>query len=406
MNLLYIYILFYVVFILFTRQKSKKVVFVSILTMYLCSSIAALYIYGIMYQGAPIVLSAIAFHIAMLFLLLYPLQKFDKIRFVDIPKEKMKEIDMFSIIIIVLCLIKIFYDIQNIDIGILLSDVQSLRNSLIEGQYRSSNVILRYLCFFAGQYWSIALVLAFYYMRHYPHKSLLIALLFISSLGVIVSGLTVAAREYLIKYVFLFLVLTYWFLPTIMSRWRRTIRTLLFVFGGFFVSFFLLITFLRFGDNSHYAYTPLESLLSYLGQGYIYFSSYFLEFPEGATGGAVKFPFFVGRSISAFNLEDVVYSNVTLNTFSTTIGSWVLDVGIYWTVIITLIHFFIFKRVGNKRVTVFTLIYIIWIYDFIFSAMFFYNETLNGSRIMSILFVVIFEKLCIHKSSRIAKVNI
>ncbi len=402
MELLYLYILFYLLFILFTKNKSKKVIFLCTLTMYLSSSIASVYIYDIMYKGYPIILEAIVFHIVMLFLLLFPLQGYDKYKYIKIPREDDKKLKIFSIIIISLCLFKMYFDIQNVNLNILLTDVQSLRNALVENTFRESNIIVRYLNFFADQYWGVALVLAFYYMRYYPHKKRLITLLLISSLGVIVSGLRVGAREYFIKYIYLFLILTYWYSSTIAAQWGKIIRRLFIVIGCCFVSFFLLITILRFGENSTYD-SPIESLLSYLGQGYIHFSSYFIEFQDGVTGGALKFPVFVGKSVSNFNLSDEIYSKATLNAFSTTIGSWVFDVGIIITVIITILHNFIFRRIAKKKASIFNLIYIIWIYDFIFSCMFFYNETINGSRILSILLIVFFERISFNSSNKNSK---
>ena len=401
MELLYLYILFYLLFILFTKNKSKKGIFLCTLIMYLSSSIASLYIYNTFYKGYPILLEAVIYHILMLFLLLYPLQRFDKYKYLELPKVDYKKISFLSNVIIVLCLFKMVLDLQNININLLFSNVDSLRNALTEGSFIDSNVFFRYIKFFAGQYWSIALVLAFYYMRHFPQKKITITLLLISSLEVIVSGFVVAAREYLIKYVFLFFILMYWYSSSITFQWKRKIRLSFFVLGALFVSFFLIITFLRFGEMSTFD-SPLDSMFSYLGQGYIHFSTYFTEFEDGLTKGAIRFPFFAGQSLSAYNLNEIFYTDAGLNSFPTTIGSWYLEVGFIWTIIITLLHNCIFRRIGNKKVSVFNLIYIIWIYDFIFSCMFFYNEVLNGSRILSILLIVVFERTSFNSSKTIS----
>lgn len=399
--MIYIYIVFFVFFIFFTKNKSKKVVYIATIAMYLLSSMSALWIYNISYQGTPIVMNAVLFHIAMLFLLLYPLQRFDMVKYIGVIKTPEIKIRLLTVIVILLSLISIYSDIQNINLQTLLADVQSLRTSLIEGEFRKTNAILRYLNYFAGQYWSIALCLAFYYMMYYPKKRMLIVLLLISSLSVIVSGVAVAAREYLIKYLYLFFILTYWTYGQISVKWNRLIKKVAIVFVCVFTSFFLVITLLRFGESSSYSDSPMHSLLSYYGQGFINFSSIFSEFPNGATGGALKFPFFVGKYMSGYNINDIVVTDISLNSFSTTIGSWVFDVGIIWTVIITFIHFFIFKHIGKRRVTIFNLIYIVWIYDFIFSCLFFYNEVINGTRIVTILLIVLYEKLSFQTSKSI-----
>lgn len=402
MNLLYLYVIFYILFFFFTKNKSRKVVFSCTLLMYLSSSLAAVYLHNDMYEGNPIYFSATIYHIFMFYLLLKPLQRYDKLKGYYLPQTDERILNIFAFVVISLCLIKMYFDIQNVNIALLLMDVGSLRESLVDGDFIESSPIVRYLNYFAGQYWSIALVLAFYYMQHHPQKRVFIILLLLSSLGVIVSGICVAAREYLIKYIYLFLILLYWFSSSMQHKWKKTLMTTVIILGGLFISFFLLITFLRFGDSST-SDSMFESLLSYLGQGYIYFSSYFDEFPNGATGGAVNFPLFAGKSMSAFNLDDQVSSSVPLNVFSTTIGTWYFEVGFIWTIIITVIHYFVFVHIGKSRITIFKLIYIIWIYDFIFSCMFFYNEVLNGSRILSILLILLVERISLKPKQIINK---
>lgn len=392
MRLLYLYTVFYLIFIIFIKDKSRKVVFVSTLTIYMFSSVAAIHVYDAMYKGFPIMLNAVTYHIIMLFLLLYPLRKFDKYRYVRFPKDDDKKIKILSIIIIVSSLLKILFDIQNVNLNVLLSDVQSLRQSLTEGSFRDSNTLIRYLKYFAGQYWSVALVLAFYYMRYYPQKKIYILLLLASSLSVIVSGFVVAAREYLIKYLYVFLILTYWLAPSISHQWGRILKKFIVLLGTIFIVFFLVITFLRFGESSSYN-SPMDSMLSYFGQGYIHFSTFFAEFEDGLTQGAIRFPLFAGKHMSSFNLNEIFYTDASLNAFPTTIGSWYFEVGYVWTIIITIIHYLLFTHIGNSPPTIFKLIYVIWIYEFIFSSIFFYNEVLNGSRVVSILFIIIFEKI-------------
>lgn len=403
MELLYIYFLFFLLFFLFVKQKKDKVAFVMMLLLYLSGSIAAILVYDKLYKGYVLSVEAILFHISMFFLLLYPLQKFDAVPRENVEKSDYKTIRALSIFVIFICLLKISTDIPNVNVAVMLSDVSSLRNALEEGTFRESNVIVRYLNYFAGQYWSVALVLAFYFMLHYPSKRLIIIFLLISSLGIIISGFRVAAREYLVKYVFILFILTYWFSDKISIHWKYFLKKAGILLSGVLCLFFLLITFLRFGNSSRFD-SPVTSMLSYLGQGFIHFSSYFNEFSEGVTGGAIRFPFFAGRSMSAYNMSEHIYANADLNVFSTTIGSWIFELGIVWTIIVTFLHYYIFKRVANSKITIYKLIYIIWIYDFIFSALFFYNEVLNTSRIASILLIVVLDYIS-NKESTIKTIN-
>ena len=119
---------------------------------------------------------------------------------------------MFSIFIIIISFIAILYNLKYVDLNLALTDSSELRYLLTEGDWLyEKNVVLRYLVFFAGKYWSIALCLFFYYLRFYPRKQLFIILLFIASLGCVVSGIKVAAREYLLKYLYLFFIIIAFF---------------------------------------------------------------------------------------------------------------------------------------------------------------------------------------------------
>lgn len=385
-----LYVIFYIIFIFLTKDKLNKCVFLCTLCLFLTSSLASIYVHRFYYQSYPIYWHAAIYHCIMLYMLLYPLQRFDRLKGYRLPKSNERLVTTFAVIIVSLLLVKILYDASRVSLETLLTDVHSLRHNLSDQTNIESNPFIRYFNFFAGQYWGVALALAFYFMQHYPQKRLLIYLLLLSSLEVVISGLVVAAREYLIKYIYLFFILYFWFSTTISLKWKKKMRTAFIILGALFISVFVLITVLRFSGSTTFG-SPMASVLSYLGQSNIFFSSFFEEFPHGATGGAMRFPIFAGTSMSTFNVNDNIYSNIQLNSFATTIGSWYFEVGYIWTIIITLIHYLVFSHVGKCRITVFKLIYIVWIYDFIFSCMFFYNEVLNKSRILSILFIVFFD---------------
>ena len=388
MPLLLIYPIVYSLFFIFTKNKKQHLFALSFIGLYILAGVAACQIHGTMDYTRDVYLSAIIFHCIMSLLLLLPLVKIRETAIKDVARVDPFILRSLAFVIIVSSLIKIASDIPNVNFALMLKNVHELRTDLVAGTFIEKNIFIRYVNFFAGGYWSVALVLAFYYMKYHPQRKLVILLLLISSLSVIVSGFVVAAREYLLKYIMLLGILTIAFFPALNNSWKSRLRRFLILSLLAFGAFFVIITLLRFGEGSGSNSSAIDSVLSYLGQGQVNFSQVYHLFPDGLTGGRIKFPIFVGESLSAFNLNDVFYVDYQLNTFSTTIGCWIIEVGIFVTVLITILHYFIFRHVAKSKMTIFTLIYILWIYDFMFSSVFFYNENLNGSRVVAILFIV------------------
>lgn len=386
-DLLLIYSAIYILFFLINRRCNK--VFLLNVLLYISASFAAWYIYDIFFLGDTIYISAVLYHILMTLLLLIPLKYIDlKHSYINITPYSV--VKYLAYIIIFLSFISIILDVPKINFARMMVHIHSIREEMQDGAFNINNPILNYLSYWGGKYWSVALALAFYYMSYYPNKRKTIICLIIASLSCVISGFVVGAREYLMKYIYIFIILLYCFNTRLANKWSKIIKVCFVVFTSLFCFIFLLITFLRFSENNN---TLTESMLSYFGEGNIYFSQYFNEFPQGLADGKIRFPIFAGGMISPYRLDERFVVNTPLNIFPTTIGSWVLDVGVYLTIIVTLIHYFVFKHVAQRKMTIFNIIYIVWIYEFIFSSLFFYNEVLNTSRLLSILFIIFLDYL-------------
>ena len=135
----------------------------------------------------------------------------------------------------------------------------------------------------------------------------------------------------------------------------------------------------------------LSGTVAYIGQGFVNFQSGFAEHPEGLTGGASKFPVFSGTSMSRFNISDVVMSSLSLNVFYTVIGSWVMDVGIWVTIVIVFIYSKIIKFTIRLPKSPFTLIYIALALHFAFYLIFYQVTSMTGSLLLIYSIIIIMD---------------
>lgn len=95
-----------------------------------------------------------------------------------------------------------------------------------------------------------------------------------------------------------------------------------------------------------------------------------------------------------FDLDLSFSSAVSLNAFGTTIGSWINDCGAIWTFVIAVSCNFLIKSVVKmKHFTVFTLSYIVMIYQFLFMSIFFFDSMVSKYMLESILILILLDKL-------------
>lgn len=350
------------------------------------SSIFAIFVYNGdgKFGGSYLDIGAIVYHCLCLFLLLYPFRYLDRLRDVSIVKENENTMTILSLFFI-FCGFYAFYEIiPEISLFSIVNETQELREAMdTEAGHES------YWTYFGVKYWTVSLVLAFYHIKYYPQKKVLILLLFISSLCYIVDGLRFAGRECLLKYAFLLLTLFYVCGKGISKPWDKTLKISIFVGGGLGAALFAIITFMRFDISVVQQESSVtDSLISYFGQGFVNFSSIFHYFPNGLDHGHAHFPFIFGYGKMGVNNTDL-----DLKTFATGVGSWIKDVGIIGAFILTLIYSFLIRLVTRIRCNVFTLFYVAWMLEFVFSLLFFYNDVFNGSRVISLSAIVLFDIL-------------
>lgn len=394
----YLYIIYPVFFFflfLITKEKRKHPVYTGILIMYLLSTVTTCLMLNEIIDKSPgnvrPNLFAIVYHCVMFWLLLTPFKSFDKYRFKAIGNIDGQWLSIFTIYIVFFCVCSLIDNIPKINLGVLMADVQELRTMLEQIEYTNLS-LMDHIVGFAQMYGAPAMALAFYNMIYHPEKKWLIFLLLICSAITPISGMKYAAREYLIKYLFTFIIVYLLTKDKLPKVHQRGIYKLMIAIGVLFVSFFVIISFLRFGGSGNDGSNVISSLLVYFSEGFAFFSAFFTEFPNGLSGGSRTFPVLFGNSsIGAFRMNDHVITDLQLNMFNTTVGSFVTDMGVVATVFVVIIYRLMFTFIGKLNFTVFTLTYMIWCYEFIFSALFFHNFTLSSARLLSILMIVFFD---------------
>lgn len=393
-NLLYLYPLFFGLFLYRTSHKKQHPTFLTILILYLAASISAIYVSTSIGYQENINLSfiAIGYHCIAMLLLLYPFKSFDGFRQKQLFPATNEYLYILTFVVVLCTMTHIMLSAGEINMQLLLTDAKELRALLGEGAPSTQDRYTYTLNRMGGVLSGPAMALAFYYVVKKPSQRVLIAVLFLCSGASIISGMRVGAREYYVKYFFEFIMLFVLLSPQMHNKWKARLKNGGFVLTVLMISFFAIITIARFTDSDHYG-SPFESLFAYLGQGMLFFSGTFIDFPEGIAGGGMCYPALVGHSFNRMGLNEVLISDRALNTFSTTIGSWVFDMGIVVTMLLCVVYFFVFRYIGKRSLNVYTLIYLVWAYEFVFSALFFYNSVLDVQRLFCYFLVIFLDVL-------------
>ena len=300
-----------------------------------------------------------------------------------------------TFLVIVLGVPSFFYTISSIDVASFSANIITMRQEL--GESGSDSGIMGYLTYFSKSYWLLSLSLAFYYIIKYPHKKIIIALLFLSSLSRVVYGLSHAGRGDVLVYFLVMLMMFLLLCGKMSNKSINTFKVLGLSIGGFLFSVFILISVVRFGvGNSFYSgsdSTAFESIIRYYGLGFTKFSQEFNAFWLGVDGGACHFPFFVGHSVSALNAEERVTVDFGLNTFSTSIGGLVFDIGAFFTVVFIYSWYYFARWLLRRPLNVFTLFYAAWLYSYLVESIFYFSDIFTGARVMSLLFIFLLDLL-------------
>ncbi len=286
----------------------------------------------------------------------------------------------------------------------LIEDAANVRYETSEEGYSNfeQNSLLSYVDIVARYYSFLPLALAFYYIKFSPNNKVLVfVLLFCSIINPIIS-LKVASRDYIIRYVVVFVLCYYYFRNNIPKEWKGKLNRFVTFVGGVAFALFLIISISRFEDRTDNG--TFVSLVHYFGQGFANFSKFFVTFPDGLrpeNHGGVRFPIFADHAVSALNTNDGVSANFYLNVFSTCVGSFVADLGWLISIFVIIAVSWLFTYIGKmKSNNVFTLFYTICIFEFSYMSIFYYSGRVDRYYVVLMLLLIILDKL-----SRVSTIN-
>lgn len=390
----YVYIIVFVLVFLKTKNKLERPIYSIILLMFLLSSVAACYTaYMPDYLFLPKSNIGVVYHIVTLLLLLFSYKNIDSVSEKSIQPRNDSVIRFLAYCLCFFNFIVIINDYPNISFALIQNDVTSIRNSMVEGDIGGvANGWMRYPYFFGSCTWMAVLALAFYFMSYSPHRKMLIYILLISSTSKLIFGLSIASRDCMLVYFFVFIMMYLCVKKNIASAWTKKIKGMIVLGGGLVIAFFVFVTFLRFFLDADTTRSQ-SGTIAYLGQGFVNFQSAFVEHPEGITHGASKFPVFAGTSVSRFRVSDTIMSSLRLNVFYTIIGSWVMDVGIWITMFVVLIYSKVIKFIIRLPKSPFTLIYLALAFHFAFYIVFYQVTSLTGSLLLIYFVIVVMDIL-------------
>lgn len=259
-----------------------------------------------------------------------------------------KFIKYFSIILIVLSFIKIYYSMIHFSmLAVAASQLSDIRSNYYQGNTDFfaptskieviSNLIvyISYLSPYFGVYYLI------------KNKYFFASLLLLSSMCVPIDGLCIGEREASLKWLFNCLCAVLFFLPVTSVRLKGILRTGSLVLMGPVVLFVMMMTVSRFGGDR---VGIIKSLYIYAGAMPENFSYLFNEV-NPMIGGNLNFNFFMlGKEPLEGQYNEFISADRYLNVFAGMPGTLWLDFGyftIIYVVFITMIMLVLMQK--NKR---------------------------------------------------------
>ena len=398
--LLFIYL---IVFLLFYKSQNVKYkpVFKFILGLYIVSVICAIicwYCFPEYSRRYPLSFPAIVYHVLVIVVMLLPLSKYDKkikVEKIDISYSTLKPFLWFLIVISIISIISSFYTYSVIyQSGVSIVDG---RNASIAGDSfmlitKPPGSILSHISAIASEICYISLFFAFYIKCFYPKERLMFRLLLISSTVAVFWQLEWFGRENIVRFIFDFIIVFLMFRQFISKQALKVIKKYAVIGGGIVGAVFIAITLSRF-DSEVFEAGPIYGVLSYAGQGFIYFSNYFDSFsltPSGDGWQKMFTYFFPDREYSIFNTGAQSTVDAAFNMFKTYVGTFIGPFGMFEALIPLGIMTIFCHIVGSmKSSSPFFYIYILWIYRFFSMGIFYWiDKWNNGDRILCILLIL------------------
>lgn len=365
---------------------------------YFLSSVTAgvLLLFYDFYDANQIVWYAVLYHLLCLYLFLAPLVNVINRYSHSFHFKDSLGVKLFSYVSVGLCSLAMVSAASKFKTILSMDSLSLARTMYNRGElHESSGGLLEYFGTIGSMFSYIALFLFFYYLVFHPQKKTLIILLLISSFADPLYSLSAVGRGGIIRWGLLFIFFFLFFKEQLTKKVKRTIIKGTLIFCGPLVLFFLLITFSRFGDRDN----PFNYfILSYLGQSFIYFSYNFDLFFNDTFGGRMNFPiFFPSSQRISGQLNEEIYADHYLNTFSTFVGSFYKDMGFYKTLILAFIFNFIVNlnyKYTKRPYTFIKTIVLIILLQIILNGLFYYMY--SGTTAMRSIILIIISALIIH----------
>lgn len=257
-----------------------------------------------------------------------------------------------------------------------------------------SGGLIEYFGTIGGMFSYVAMFLFFYYLVFFPKRKLLIVLLLIASFADPLYSLSAVGRGGIIRWAFLFIFFFLFFKNQLSRKAKRMIIKTTLIFCGPLFLIFLLITLSRFGDRDN---PVIYFILSYLGQSFIYFSYNFDLFFNDTFGGRMNFPiFFPDSQRINVQLNEEIYADHYLNTFSTFVGSFYKDMGFYKTFLLALLFNLCAKisfQYTREPFTFTKTIVLVILFQIFLNGLFYYMY--SGTTAMRSIILIIIFAICV-----------
>src|SRR5690606_12074863 len=230
-----------------------------------------------------------------------------------------------------------------------------------------------------------SLFLAFWLFSIRKRVDWLIFFLFVSSFAIVLSNVAFMGRDGIVRWILFFLFSFIAFKDSLSEKFKRTLIRISVIPYEILIYVFYLISSSRFSDRGE---GLVYSLIDYLGQQNVYFSYGFDQFMDGVAAGKINFSSIVGERVSLNNLNEYVYADYHLNTFSSFVGSIYFDVGLFYTMIIAAGVFIILSIYNLQGKATFYKLIIFLVFFEIYMLGLFYYMFYGPTKINSLLLLI------------------
>lgn len=413
-------LIYLIVFLIFYRTSnvSERPTFKVILLIYLAGIICACalwYFAPTETRRYDLYFPGIIYHVVILVLMMLPLKKYDRIIAPDKITIPYSTLQPFLVGLVVLSIITILSSfvtyslIWRSGVSIFEGRQMSFDGESFVRIVKPSGSILAHISCIASEFSYLAFFFAFLVMVKYPGHKSMVRWLLISSLSAIFYQLEWFGRENIVRFFFDGAIVLVMFRSLLTNPLKKYIKKVAIIIAIIFGGIFTLITISRFGEDTGYENGPIYSVLSYMGQGFYYFSPIYEAHTgfEGKSGGRTIFAIFFdeaerGSIYKAADSYSGTY-DIPHNVFGTYVCTFVGDLGAIPALIAFAVLIVFFIWVSKRRSdNIFTYIYILWVYRFFTQGVFYWVDILvTGDRIMCFVMILLLDLLYTTKRSQL-----